>query len=74
MSTYSAQNVGARKLDRVRQGFRCADVIGCAYAVVVGFVLFFVGKSFSYLVISDNAEAVIPMVDTYLRCSSPCLH
>ena len=68
MSTYSAQNVGARKLDRVRQGFRCADVIGCAYAVVVGFVLFFVGKSFSYLFISDNAEAVIPMVDTYLRC------
>lgn len=68
MSTYSAQNVGARKLDRVRQGFRCADVIGCAYAVVVGFVLFFVGKNFSYLFISDNAEAVIPMVDTYLRC------
>ena len=68
MSTYSAQNVGARKLDRVRQGFRCADVIGCAYAVVVGFFLFFVGKSFSYLFISDNAEAVIPMVDTYLRC------
>ena len=46
MSTYSAQNVGARKLDRVRQGFRCADVIGCAYAVVVGFVLFYVGKYF----------------------------
>ena len=23
MSTYGAQNVGARKLDRVRQGFRC---------------------------------------------------
>ena len=45
MSTYSAQNVGARKLDRVRQ-VPCADVIGCAYAVVVGFVLFFVEKSF----------------------------
>ena len=62
MSTYSAQNVGARKLDRVRQGFRCADVIGCAYAVVVGFVLFFVGKNFSYLFISDNAEAVIQLL------------
>ena len=68
MSTYSAQNVGARKAGPCASGFRCADVIGCAYAVVVGFVLFFVGKRFSYLFISDNAEAVIPMVDTYLRC------
>ena len=69
MSTYSAQNVGARKLDRVRQGFRCADVIGCAYAVVRRICPVFCGKiAFAYLFISDNAEAVIPMVDTYLRC------
>ena len=68
MSTYNAQNIGARKLDRVRQGFRAADVIGCTYAVVVGFILFFVGKYFSYLFISDNADVVIPMVETYLQC------
>ena len=52
----------------MRQGFRAADVIGCAYAVAAGFILFFVGKYFSYLFISDNADVVIPMVDTYLRC------
>ena len=68
MSTYNAQNIGARKLDRVRQGFRAADVIGCTYAVVVGFILFFVGKYFSYLFISDNADVVIPMVEIYLQC------
>ena len=68
ISTYNAQNIGAGKLDRVRQGFRATDVIGCAYAVIAGFILFFAGKYFSYLFISDNAEEVIPMVDTYLRC------
>lgn len=35
MSTYNAQNIGARKLDRVRKGFRSADVIGCTYGVLV---------------------------------------
>ena len=41
MSTYNAQNIGARKLDRVRKGFRSADVIGCTYnRVLVGFILF----------------------------------
>ena len=68
MSTYNAQNIGARKLDRVRKGFRSADVIGCTYGVLVGFILFFVGKYFAYLFISDNAEVVIPMVETYLQC------
>lgn len=68
ISAYNAQNIGARKLDRVRQGFRATDVIGCTYAVATGFILFFLGKNFSYLFISDNADMVIPMVDIYLRC------
>ena len=47
MSTYNAQNIGARQLERVRKGFRSADVIGCIYAVAVGFILFFAGKYFA---------------------------
>ena len=31
MATYNAQNIGARKLDRVRQGFNCAHIIGLVY-------------------------------------------
>ena len=51
ISTYNAQNIGAGKLDRVRQGFRATDVIGCAYAVIAGFILFFAAAntSTSYL-------------------------
>lgn len=36
--------------------------------MAVGFILFFAGKYFAYLFISDNAETVIPMVDIYLQC------
>ena len=68
MATYNAQNIGARKLDRVRQGFNCAHIIGIIYAIVTGVIIFFFGKYLSYLFISDNAAEVIPMVDIYVKC------
>ena len=68
ISTYNAQNIGARKLDRVRQGFRATDLIGCVYGIAAGVILFTVGKYFAYLFISDNADVVLPMVEIYLRC------
>ena len=64
----NAQNIGARKLDRVRQGFNSAHIIGITYAIVTGVIIFFFGKYLSYLFISDNAAEVIPMVDTYVKC------
>ena len=68
IATYNAQNIGAGKLERVRDGFRKANIIGIGYSIITGIVLVTVGKYLSYLFISDNAAEVIPMVDTYLRC------
>ena len=53
-ATYNAQNIGAGKLERVREGFRASHFIGIVYSVVVGSFLFFAGKYFAYLFISDN--------------------
>ena len=72
MATYNAQNVGARKLDRVRSGFNCAHIMGVIYAIVTGVIIFFFGKYFSYLFISDNADVVIPMVDLYSASFRKC--
>ena len=68
MATYNAQNIGAGKLERVRQGFRSSHIIGIVYSVITGIILITVGKYLSYLFISDNAEEVIPMVEIYVRC------
>ena len=67
-ATYNAQNIGAGKLDRVRKGFRASHLIGCVYCAIVGTFLFYFGKNFAYLFISDNIAEVLPMVDTYLKC------
>lgn len=68
MATYNAQNIGAGKLERVKEGFRDAHIIGVIYSAIAGIFLFTVGKYLSYLFISDNIEEVIPMVDTYVKC------
>ncbi|MDO4276407.1 MAG: MATE family efflux transporter [Eubacteriales bacterium] len=68
MATYNAQNIGAGRLDRVREGFRASHIIGIIYAVAAGAVLLTAGKYLSYLFISDNIGQIIPMVDTYVKC------
>ena len=67
-ATYNAQNIGAGKLERVREGFRASHFIGIVYSVVVGGFLFFAGKYFAYLFISDNIKEVLPMVAIYVKC------
>lgn len=68
IATYNAQNTGAGRLDRVKEGFKACHIIGITYALVMGVVLIAAGKYFSYLFISDNIEGVLPMVDTYVKC------
>lgn len=67
LATYNAQNIGAGKLDRVKQGFRDAHVIGVVYSALAGAALFFFGKYFSYLFISENLDQVVPMIDTFMK-------
>ena len=67
-ATYNAQNIGAGKLERVREGFRASHFIGIVYSIIVGGFLFFAGKYFAYLFISDNIEEVLPMVAIYVKC------
>ena len=71
-ATYNAQNIGAGKLERVREGFRASHFIGIVYSVVVGGFLFFAGKYFAYLFISDNIKEVLPMVAIYSKMCGTC--
>lgn len=69
MATYSAQNMGAGKLTRIRQGFRSATVLSVIYSVIFGAVTFFWGYHLTGLFVSDNLDSVVGLVDIYLKCA-----
>lgn len=68
MATYCAQNMGAGKVTRIRQGFRSATVISCIYGVIAGILMMSVGKYMTYFFVSGNVEEIMGSVDIYLKC------
>ena len=68
MATYCAQNTGAKKLDRVKAGFRSATWIGIVYAVITGAVIIAAGKYMTVLFVSENVKEITAYVDIYLKC------
>lgn len=68
MATYCAQNIGAGKISRIRQGFKSATIMGSIYAVVTAVLIMTVGKYMTYLFISGDASVIMNSVDIYLKC------
>lgn len=66
-STYTAQNMGAKRWDRVREGLRTAVMISIAFAAVVSvFVLLFAEHLIALFVGSEDIQ-VIAIGAQYLR-------
>ena len=70
MTNYCAQNRGAGKYSRIRQGFRAITIIGILYSVFAAAIFVFGGKYMVYLFVSDNVTEIMGYADTYLRCIS----
>ena len=70
MATYCAQNMGAGKYTRIRKGFKNATLMGFAYAIVTGVIIFFGGKYMTVFFVSENLNQIMGYVDIYLRCVS----
>ena len=68
MANYSAQNVGAGDIPRIRQGFRAATIWGSVYSVAAGVLIMTVGKYLTYLFVSKDAAMLLDSVDLYLKC------
>lgn len=69
LSTYSAQNIGAGKIKRIRQGFFSATIMSCIYAVITGILLATVGKYLTILFLSGDLTGILGSVDIYLKCA-----
>ena len=70
MATYSGQNLGAKKYDRIRTGVRHALVVAVGMAVICGAVGIIFGKSLTMLFVSKDADALDQVIHSsvlYLR-------
>ncbi|MDR1270316.1 MAG: MATE family efflux transporter [Planctomycetaceae bacterium] len=58
MATFTAQNYGARKFERIRNGvFQCV-MMSVSYSILIGLIFIFYGNYFSEFFITTNPNAV----------------
>jgi putative MATE family efflux protein len=71
MTTYAAQNYGARKVDRIRKGIiQCCGISG-SIAIVMSVLFIIFGQSLAAIFIVDNPEA-IALARTFLVINGSC--
>lgn len=68
LATYSAQNIGAGDVPRIRRGFRATTWIGVIYSFAAATLVMTVGKYMTYLFVSEDVELIMDSVDLYLKC------
>ena len=76
MITYAGQNLGAGRIDRIRQGMRSATAVAMVTSVVIGAAMILFGKGIVGLFISGTAEEVAQSTTVayrYLTIMSICL-
>lgn len=71
MATYCGQNLGARKMDRIRSGIRQAFILGMLYSVLIAGVSYFIGDDISSLFLSDEAgPEIMEYITSFLLVTS----
>ncbi|MDR2053298.1 MAG: MATE family efflux transporter [Treponema sp.] len=72
MTTYVAQNYGARKVDRIQKGiFQCLVFSGI-FSVLIAVIFFLAGPSLTAIFVGRDPE-VISLAHTFLKIEGSCL-
>lgn len=71
MSSFTAQNMGAGKTDRIKEGYRAGVRISLAAAAVFFAVFFIFGKQLLYLFLDDTSEQALKTGMLFLKIVSP---
>jgi putative MATE family efflux protein len=69
IATFCAQNIGAGKISRIRQGFRATTIMAIIYSLIASALVMTVGKYMSILFVSENINEIMSLVDVYLKCA-----
>lgn len=70
MATYCGQNLGARRLDRIKDGMRKSILIGMVYCVISITVARTLGRTLALLFVTGDQTAVIDCVQQFLNACS----
>lgn len=76
LTTYNAQNYGAKKYQRIKAGVRISIFVSIATAIVIGLIMIIFGRNILMLFISGNKDVVIKVLEVayhYLFIMSVCL-
>ena len=71
ISNYTAQNIGAEKLARVKEGFRAGIELVWLLSIPLFFAYFFAGKWLLYLFMEDPSALALQTGIAFLRILSP---
>lgn len=67
MATYSAQNLGAGSIERIKEGVKKCTIINIIIGIVAALVLIFFGEMFIKMFVSDADPNVIAYAKKYLN-------
>ncbi|MDR1948613.1 MAG: MATE family efflux transporter [Spirochaetaceae bacterium] len=71
MTTYVAQNYGARRIDRIRQGLLRCLIISGAFSILIGIVFILMGHKLAAFFIAGDPAAV-SLAHIFLRVNGSC--
>lgn len=66
MATYTGQNIGAGKLERISEGIKKSMIIGSVYSIVALMISVFFGKSLALLFVNENEIEIFAKVSENL--------
>ena len=70
MATYCGQNIGARRLDRVKSGLKAATGIMLVYFVITFAVIFPFSDEIMALLVDPSQRQIIDLASQYMRISN----
>lgn len=57
LATFAAQNIGAKKIERVKEGFKVSMIASVIFCISIAFVIYNFGDVFINMFLNDNAAA-----------------
>ena len=70
LSTYVAQNFGAKNYSRIRTGVKKASLINFLVSIFMAFIMYFWGSDLVRLFIGSGNERIVKLAHSYLTISS----